>query len=166
MKKALILACTFLFVSVAGSAQTPGAALLSEEVLAMILGEPAAGAACATKAAGKGGVVYASEGIESTCTTTVFCESGSESCSGTSCAAVARDCSVLERGSVTCNGVTTLCPTACCSSGTYKEQLCCRCNATGDCFACCLCGGGNNCRQECGGGSSAGSEITSPSSKL
>jgi len=153
MKKALILVCTLLFVSAAGFAQTPSPVLLSEEVLAMILGEPAAGAACATKAAGKGGVVYASEGIESACNATAFCETGTVTCSGnSSCTAVDRDCSVLEQGRVTCDGVTTLCPTGCCTSGTGIQRACCRCDATGGCFDCCRCGGGTifQCSEACG----------------
>lgn len=151
MKKVLLLACAFLFVSSTGFAQTPGPALLSEEVLAMILGEPV-GASCATEAAGKGGVVYASEGIESACNATAVCETGTVTCSGnSSCTAVDRDCSVLEQGRVTCDGVTTLCPTTCCSSGTIIERACCRCEATGDCLSCCRCGGGTlfQCNEAC-----------------
>ena len=151
MKKVLLLACAFLFVSSAGFAQTPGPALLSQEVLAAILGEPV-GASCATKAAGKGGVVYLSEGIESACTATAYCASGTVTCSGnTSCNAVDRDCSTLERGHVTCDGVTTSCTPDCCTGGTIQQNACCRCDATGDCFQCCRCAGGGlfQCSEGC-----------------
>lgn len=155
MKKATILMCALLFVSITGVAQTPGPVLLSEEVLAMILGESAAGAACATnKAPGKGGVVYASEGIESACTATAVCETGTVSCSGnSSCTAVDRDCSILERGHVVCDGVTTTCSTSCCNTGTMIQRFCCRCDATGGCMDCCRCAGGSlsQCNFACNG---------------
>jgi hypothetical protein len=52
------------------------------------------------------------------CTATANCGSGGTiSCDGnnstTSCSATDQDCSVAQRGSVTCDGVTTVCPNDC-----------------------------------------------------
>ena len=51
----------------------------------------------------------------------------------TSCSAVDRWCP--KRGSVACNGVTTLCPV--CTTADY----CWQCQQTGDCVSCCVCAG-------------------------
>jgi hypothetical protein len=50
MKKTWIVACTLLFVSVAGFADSPSPGPVSDEVLAAILGEPLAGTSCPTPA--------------------------------------------------------------------------------------------------------------------
>ena len=52
MKKACLIACALLFVSIAAFAQTPSQAPLSPEARAAILGEPAATGSCATQPAG------------------------------------------------------------------------------------------------------------------
>ena len=57
-------------------------------------------------------------GAKALCTATANCGAdGSISCSGnnstTSCTATDRNCSVGQRGRVTCDGVTILCPTPC-----------------------------------------------------
>jgi hypothetical protein len=54
---------------------------------------------------------------------------------------------------VTCDGVTTSCPTQCnCDAliGMHNRQ-CCMCAQTGDCIACCRCDGGGifQCSQLC-----------------
>jgi hypothetical protein len=51
------------------------------------------------------------------CTATAHCASSTISCSGnnstTSCSSADQNCSVGQRGFVTCDGTTTVCPTAC-----------------------------------------------------
>jgi hypothetical protein len=108
----------------------------------------------ASGAAGSGGTATTgtpgapgASGRSCPCTATAICETGFVSCSGvTACTAVDRDCSTGERGRVTCDGITTFCPTACSCSP------CCQCEATGDCFSCCRCDGGTiaSCAQMCG----------------
>jgi hypothetical protein len=126
MRKVLWVGCAALFISIAGLAQTPSPAPLSQEALAMILGQPAV--AGETTALQSQEPVLASAGrpleLKSTCTAncpfgvTVTC-SGSGSCSsvdGTSCSA---------KGKVVCNGVTHSCNT--CYVG-------CRCSGFSDAF--------------------------------
>lgn len=130
-------------------APSPGPAPLSDAALAAILGTSSEGGSCATgqpMAKGPGGL-----NLKAVCT--VQCDSGSVSCTGTpNCTAVNRDCSILEPGHVTCNGVTTSCTPACCSTGTMREKACCRCEATANCQDCCRCDGGTivQCALACG----------------
>src|SRR5215213_10905728 len=133
MKNVWIVACALLFVSAAGFAQMPGPAPLSSAALAMILGQPAADCGAPRET----GVVLAAQRPtialdgKALCTATANCDSGTTvSCQGnnstTSCSAVDRNCTNNQRGSVTCDGVTTTCPTACPTCNT-----CCRCDQTG-----------------------------------
>ena len=152
VKKTWIVACTLLFASVAGFADSPAPGPVSDEVLAAILGEPLAGASCATQVASMGRASVVQN--EKACTATVTCLDGStRTCSSasTDCLAVNPNCSTtLEQGHVTCNGVSTYCP-SCCTGGTVQQNACCRCNIQGDCLSCCRCDGGTlaQCRQEC-----------------
>jgi hypothetical protein len=156
MKKASILACVLLFVSVAAFAQTPSHPPLTQEALAAILGLPAAGS-CATQPGGVREVAKRPAILtgKALCTATANCESGTVSCSSdtstSSCTAVDRDCTNNERGHVTCNGVTTWCPTPC-SSICNDTFECCQCAKTGGCVPCCRCEGGNfaDCLNNCG----------------
>lgn len=156
MRKAWILACALLFVSVAGFADGPAPAPLSDEALAAILGEPLAGASCATAQAGDMGRVSVVQN-EKTCSATVTCRDGSTRTCMTAtgpCNAVQPDCVfTLEPGHVTCTGATPTtvnCP-ACCTGGGMIGNACCRCDITGDCFDCCRCSGGtlSQCAQIC-----------------
>src|ERR1700710_2895681 len=135
MRNACIVACTFLFVSLAGFAQAPSQAPLTREALAAILGLPAATGSCPTP---QGKVLFAAKnpkiGLEkSLCSATANCASGTVTCTGnnstTSCSAADRNCATGEQGHVTCDGVTTSCPTvACpniCTTGTILERQCC-----------------------------------------
>jgi hypothetical protein len=156
MKKTWILACTLLFASVAGFADSPSPGPVSDEVLAAILGEPLAGAACPTAAGGAGEMRLASVvQNEKTCTASVTCLDGStRSCmsGSTDCVAVNPNCSTsLEPGHVTCSGVTTNCP-ACCTGMGMIGNACCRCDITGSCMDCCRCDGGSvvQCSLACG----------------
>jgi hypothetical protein len=143
MRKAFIIACTMLFISTLGFAQTPSATPLSSEALAAILGD------CAPA---QSDVVLAAKRpqngqYKALCFALAVCDGTTVSCYGwnstTSCSAYDRNCAIGERGHVTCDGVTTYCPTVC--------SQCDICNATGDCFACCRCDGGGPlaCRREC-----------------
>jgi len=159
MKKSWIVACVLLFVAIAGFAETPSTPPLTPAALAAILGQPAA--SCAPQQQQSPVLLAAKrpkpKGWEkSLCTATANCETGTISCSGNnstaSCTAVDRNCSIGEQGHVTCDGVTTVCPTVCvapCSTGTVLEKACCQCNLTGDCFNCCRCEGGIRCAIQC-----------------
>lgn len=154
MKHVGIVACALLFISAAAFAQASGPAPLSSAALAMILGQPA-GSDCG--APQESGVALVAQrpaialGEKALCTATANCESGTVSCQGnnstTSCSAIDRNCTAGQRGSVTCDGVTTYCPTTCPTCNN-----CCRCAQTGDCFACCRCDGGTlfQCSEACG----------------
>ena len=158
MKKAWMVACVLLCIPVAGFSETPSQAPLSQEALAAILGTPAVTGGCAPQ---PGAVLAAAKrpriGLEKTlCTATANCGSGTTvSChsnvNAANCSATDRNCSVGERGHVTCDGVTTSCPTACCTGG-FLEVYCCQCAQTQDCYSCCRCGGGSgpSCGLQCG----------------
>lgn len=163
MKKTWIVACSLLFVALAGFAQTPSpsqaSALppLTPQALAAILGQPApatGGCAAQQNAVLKAAVQRQGSGEKALCNATASCGSYSISCSGnlssSSCSAADRNCSAGERGHVTCDGVTTYCDCPC--GGTVQEQMCCTCDVTGDCFACCRCAGGSRCAIQCSGG--------------
>ena len=137
MKHAWFAACAFLLMSVPGLAQTPS------PTPAATPGPSIAAGVCSLQ---QDGVLFAAKTpIKSLCSAVANCESGTVSCSSdassTSCSAVDRSCPG-ERGHVTCDGVTTYCPTECTCSGTPQQIFCCRCAQLGTCFDCCKCGGG------------------------
>ena len=163
MKKTWIVACSLLFAALAGFAETPtqpqapALAPLTPQALAAILGEPApnvGGCAARQNAVFRASVQRQQIGEKALCNATASCGAYSISCSSnvsaSSCSAVDRNCSAGERGHVTCDGVTTECDCPC--GGTVREQQCCTCDVTGDCFACCRCDGGTRCAFQCGGG--------------
>ena len=160
MKRTWIVAGALFLVSSTGSAQTASQALLTPEALAAILGEPAATGDCP---APQGEALFAAKrprlGSERpgggsqkvVCTVAANCGSSTLSCQGnSSCSGVDRDCSNFQSGFVKCDGVTTSCPTPCCS-GTRKQVACCWCDWTQDCYECCLCSGYSTtiCAQRC-----------------
>jgi hypothetical protein len=159
MKNACIVACTLLFVSVAGFAQKPSPAPLTREALAAILGPSAVTGSCPLP---QRTVLFAAKspraGLEkSLCSATANCASGTVTCTGnnstTSCSAADRNCATGEQGHVTCDSVTTWCPTTCtsgCSPG--PGMWCCQCDLTGSCLSCCRCEGGTlrGCAEACG----------------
>ena len=131
-----IRTCTYVLalalVAAVGFAQAPGDA-------------PAAPPALASPSA-------AAKPVKSVCTASCG-GSSTVSCNGSSCSAVDRNCSVLERGHVTCNGVTTYCAKTCdcsevcvcavpcseqCTSGGGFIQ---DCGSWGICATSCYCGG-------------------------
>lgn len=147
MRKVWSLTCALILVSVVGFAQTPSAAPLPSETLAAILSPPAAaGPTSCPPSQGKALFAATEGGGESTmseCNATANCESGTVYCEGNNnCSAFDRSCS-SERGHVTCDGVTTWCPTECPQTCGPQCQNCETCSQTGDCFACCRCGGGS-----------------------
>lgn len=110
--------------------------------------EPAAAAAPAAPST----IVFASTagkpgaGTEATCMVTEDCDGLPDiSCSGQTCSAVSRNCSLggCDRGHVTCNGVTTYCSQVCPPNCTMIQcrQAC----AQPGCFATCL----DTCTCEC-----------------
>jgi hypothetical protein len=153
MRKVWTLACTLAIVSAAvGFAQTPSVAPLSSQALAAILGQPAVNGSCPTA---ESGVVFAARrpglGWQKDCSASATCGSDppvscSYSGSGGSCSFANRNCP-NQQGYVTCQGVTTWCPTEC-----PPSVWCQQCDATGDCFACCRCdgGGAGHCAYICG----------------
>jgi len=152
MKKASILACSLLFVSIAGFGQTQSQTPLSREALAAILGLPAASSCAAQPAAAR--QVAKRPAIptgKSLCTATATCQFGlTVSCSSNvnaaNCSATNASCP-SQAGSVTCDNVTTPCQPCC-----PVADQCCKCDVTGDCMACCRCDGGSigHCALQCG----------------
>lgn len=118
MKRSWVLACSFALVATASFAQLPSAAPVTlDEIFA-----PAEG--CAIPETGpRDETVLAASMEKAACTAS--CGSTSVTCSYTppaTCVAVDRNCSANQRGYVTCNGVTTYCPTACpiCTEGNTR----------------------------------------------
>jgi hypothetical protein len=151
MRKAWIFACAALFLAAAAVAETPSVAPLTNEALAAILGQTAVGSSCATQTDGTLVALELSRpGLQmSACTAIAACASGTVSCSGnSSCSAIDSNCDAGQRGKVTCDGVTTLCPLCPCDD----TPVCCRCERDpGDCKACCRCAGGTffECDEAC-----------------
>lgn len=150
MRNALIVTFAFLFVAVAGFAQTPSNAPLSGEILAAILGQPATEGSCPTP---QSGMFLSKSEIpppQITATCTASCGGAlSVSCTGSTCSAFNRNCP-SEQGHVVCDGVATWCPTTC--SCAFNDW-CCLCQETAECFYCCRCDGGSSayCRSICNG---------------
>jgi hypothetical protein len=152
MRKVCILACTMFLIAAAGFSQTPSVAPLTNEALAAILGPAAVHGSCTLP---QNEALFAANrprtGLAKTCSATATCGADpSVSCSyggsGGTCSFANRNCP-NEQGHVTCNGVTTWCPTTC-----PPSVWCQQCDATGDCFACCRCdgGGAGHCAFVCG----------------
>jgi len=149
MTKVWIVACTLLLVSVAGLAHTPPP--LTAEALDAILGQPNGSCNPRQTPPPQSQMVLAANhpvrGLaKALCSASASCGTSTISCQGnnstTSCTATDRNCSVGQRGFVTCDGVTTYCTT--CPIDWCKE-----CSATGDCFACCRCNNGTGCLRQC-----------------
>lgn len=134
MKRVGSVIFVLAFAATAAFAQTPGAAPISLFASLNLAGDAGA---CATAPDGAG--LAEAPIFLANCSATASCGSGTVSCTGTSsCTTADRTCPT-EQGHVTCNGVTTWCPTACCGG----TDWCCQCSATSACFACCRCSGGS-----------------------
>ena len=127
MRKALIVGCAILFVSIAGLAQTPSPAPLSQEALAAILGQPDAVAGQPTSPqTGEPALTAAKHPLPVKATCTAKCVfSGTVSCTASSCSAT-NGTSCSSPGSVTCGGVKTSCGNLC--------YVSCRCAGFTDAF--------------------------------
>lgn len=145
--KTTIFACLLALIAVAGFAQTPSDAPASPAVLS--IPSTAAGPAAPAEA------IFAANRkapVKALCTASCG-GSSTVSCLGTTCQAADRDCSILERGHVTCNGITINCAKTCdcaevcvcsvpcseqCTSGGGFVQ---DCGSWGFCATSCACGG-------------------------
>lgn len=140
MKKAWLVACALALTSSICFAQTPSDTPVD---IAAILSPAAVTGSCDTL---QTEMVFAAAALDVTCTTSCGLH-GSMSCpTGTSsCSAVNRDCP--NRGSITCDDVTTQCPPC------TIEDSCFECTQSGgaDCFSCCRCNGGTfiQCATNC-----------------
>ncbi|HEV8578016.1 MAG TPA: hypothetical protein VGX68_02945 [Thermoanaerobaculia bacterium] len=157
MKRVWIAAAVLIFLAAAaGFSQTPApsAAPLSAQALAAILGQPT-GAACSKP---QENVVFAARrqgNFFKTCSATATCNDTSGtpvSCNyggaGGTCTFQNQDCANGIQGFVNCQGAVTNCPVCPCDD----RPVCCTCDRTGDCFACCRCDGGTlgQCAEACG----------------
>lgn len=143
MKRLMLVAFSLVFVAAAGFSQTPSEPLFN---VAAILNPFVVTGSCAMR---ESEVRFAAVGEKAECTASCGTY-GSMSCPAgtTTCSAVNRDCP--QRGYVTCNGVTTYCPSC------TTQDHCYECTASGglDCFSCCLCEGDSTvkeCRLRCSG---------------
>ena len=144
MKNAWIVACTLLLVSGGAFAQTSTKAPLTSEALAAILGQPVITNSLALKQS-EALLFEPRPLMMAACTATETCVSGTVNCSGnSSCTAVDYNCAQSQPGYVICDGAQTSCPA-------FGGPLCCQCQTSGGCFACCRCNGGSliQCDQQC-----------------
>jgi hypothetical protein len=152
MKRVWIVGVILSFMSVAAGFSAP----LSDGALAAILAQPA-GTECPQPQES----VLSPDPLQGaqfkTCSAVATCNDTSGvnvSCnfsgSGGTCTFQNQNCAAGIRGQVNCNGAVTQCPVCPSSCGT---PVCCNCEATGDCIACCRCAGGTfgQCFQACGG---------------
>jgi hypothetical protein len=125
MGKVLIVGCAALFLSIAGLAQTPSPAPLSQEALAAILGQPVVTGEQTLPQTEELVLAVAKSPLPLKATCTANClYGGTVSCSGGSCSSVdGTSCS--SRGRVTCGGTTHTC------SNCYLN---CRCGGNTDAF--------------------------------
>ncbi|HEV8578013.1 MAG TPA: hypothetical protein VGX68_02930 [Thermoanaerobaculia bacterium] len=157
MKRVWFAAVVLAFLATAaGFSQTPAPSVvpLSAEALAAILGQPA-GTACsrpqenAVFAARRQGNFFKACSATATCNdtsgTNISCNFGG---SGGTCTFQNQDCANGIQGFVNCNGTVTNCPACPCN----LRPICCVCESSGDCFACCRCDGGTagECAEACG----------------
>jgi hypothetical protein len=142
MKRPWIVAPVLIMIWVSGFAEAPSQAPLTSSSLAKILAQAGVTGSCAMP---QGEVLFAATGAKSVCSASANCASGTVSCydntNPADCHGFDRSCPG-EQGHVTCEGVTTWCPTQCpceCCSGTFRQQACCRCSLTSDCYDCMIC---------------------------
>jgi hypothetical protein len=129
MRRALILGCAVLFVSIAGLAQTPSPAPLSQEALSAILGQPAVTGEQASPQTEEPVLASAQRPLPLKFLCSASCYlGGSVTCSSGgpgSCSAVdGTSCS--SRGKVTCAGITATCSNCYlnCRCGGHTDSFC------------------------------------------
>ncbi|HEY2295768.1 MAG TPA: hypothetical protein VGM86_34120 [Thermoanaerobaculia bacterium] len=128
MRRVLLIGCAALFISIAGLAQTPSPAPLSQEALAVILGQPAVAGEPTSPQTQEPALAAAKSPLpeKASCTATANCPFGVRvTCSGTTSCSSKDGTSCSAEGHVTCNGVTKSCDT--CYVG-------CRCAGFSDAF--------------------------------
>src|SRR5690348_14611746 len=107
VKRTWIIACTLLFVSVAGIADSPSPAPVSNAALAAILGETEADRSCQTPSGVRLATVQGEKGIiKLDCGNSIILE---VNCQGSG-SFVQRNCSINERGHIWCDGAIASCP--------------------------------------------------------
>lgn len=135
MRRVLLIGCAALLIAIAGLAQTPSPAPLSQEALAAILGQPTVAGETMSPQTGETMSPQTEEPVlaaakrplplKSTCTATCVFGAGSVSCSGTGTCTSVDGTSCSSKGHVTCGGVTKTC------SSCY---ISCRCSGFNDAF--------------------------------
>jgi hypothetical protein len=126
MRKVLLVACAALFISIAGLAQAPSQAPLSQEALAAILGQPAVTGELSSQQTEAPVLASAKLPLELKSTCTAQCPFGvSVTCSGTGSCSSVDGTSCSAKGKVVCNGVTHSCNTC---------YVSCRCSGFNDAF--------------------------------
>jgi hypothetical protein len=151
MQKAGIIGmCAFLFISAANLAQEASTIGYANVIFSAALNDTSTADSCNLERIGMP-ITGMPPAHLATAQCQASCYPGGPigppvSCSGGTCSAVDRDCTMGERGHVTCDGTTYYCTNPC--------TLCQKCYDTGDCVACCWCAGGTllGCSQECNGG--------------
>lgn len=126
MRRVLIIGCAALFLSIAGLAQTPSPAPLSQEALAAILGQPAVTGE-QTSPQTEEPVLAAAKSplpLKASCTATCL-YGGTVSCSSSSSCTSVDGTSCSSRGHVKCGSTTKTC------SNCYLN---CRCEGFTDAF--------------------------------
>jgi hypothetical protein len=129
MRKALLVGLAALFmISIAGLAQTPSPAPLSQEALAAILGQPAVTGEY-TPQADESALAMTKSPLpeKAACTATANCPFGVRvTCSGTTSCTSTDGTSCSAEGHVTCNGHTTSCNTCyvSCRCGGFSDAFC------------------------------------------
>lgn len=126
MRKVLIAGCAILFIAIAGLAQTPSPAPLSQEALAAILGQPAVTGELTSPQTEEPFLAAAKRPLPLKDACTANClYGGTISCSGSGSCSAVDGTSCSSRGHVTCGGTRKNC------SNCYLN---CRCNGLSDSF--------------------------------
>ena len=128
MRKVLVVGCAALFISIAGLAQTPSPAPLSQEALAAILGQPAV-ASEPTSAQTEEPVLASAKRplpVKATCTATCVFGASTVSCSSSGSCTSVDGTSCSSKGHVTCGGVTKTCSSCyiSCRCGGFSDAFC------------------------------------------
>jgi hypothetical protein len=129
MRRVLLIGCAALFISLAGLAQTPSPAPLSQETLAAILGQPAVTGEVTSPQTEEPVVASAKRPLpeKASCTATANCPFGTVvTCQGTTSCTSTDGTSCSAKGHVTCNGVTKSCATCYvnCRCGGFSDAFC------------------------------------------
>jgi hypothetical protein len=126
MRRVLIVGCAVLFVSIAGLAQTPSPAPLSQEALAAILGQPAIAGEHTSPQTEEPVLAAAKRPLPLKSACIAHCPFGvTVGCRDTGTCTAVDGTTCSSEGWVVCNGVTTSCDTC---------YVSCRCAGFNDAF--------------------------------